>query len=215
MNKKQYLDKVVRGIKCTRRMKGEIRKQLESDIEERIGEGESLESILSQMGSAREIAEDFNENLSETEKKKYKRNKVLSILGAVVVILVILVTTVYWMLPKGTDIGSSKYFNAEEVEEQVITSIELLDKQEYDILQDISVAEMKWEDTKEIVEDTKEQIASDWGEKESYGTVYMTELSQLGKHYAVCEVTVVYENTNATYRITFDEEMKLAGLYIR
>lgn len=33
--------------------------------------------------------------------------------------------------------------------------------------------------------------------------------------YVVGQVTVNYENTNVTYTITFDEDLKLAGLYMK
>ena len=58
-------------------------------------------------------------------------------------------------------------------------------------------------------------ISDDWGERTSFGTIYMTELTQMGKHLAVGEITVTYENVSVTYRLTYDKDMKLAGLYIR
>lgn len=46
----------------------EIKKQLFTDIHMRISQGERLEEILSQMGTAKEIADGFNENISPKEK---------------------------------------------------------------------------------------------------------------------------------------------------
>ena len=45
--------------------------------------------------------------------------------------------------------------------------------------------------------------------------VYMAEVIQGGRHFAVGEMTVTYENVSATYRLTYDENMRLAGLYVR
>ena len=43
----------------------------------------------------------------------------------------------------------------------------------------------------------------------------MTEIVQGNTHMAVGEITVVYENITVTYRLSYDEEMRLAGLYVR
>ncbi len=43
----------------------------------------------------------------------------------------------------------------------------------------------------------------------------MVELIQMGQHFAVGEMTVTYENISATYRLTYDENMRFAGVYVR
>ena len=43
----------------------------------------------------------------------------------------------------------------------------------------------------------------------------MSEIRQRGQRYAVVQVAVMYENVEVTYTITFDENMKLAGLYMK
>ena len=49
----------------------------------------------------------------------------------------------------------------------------------------------------------------------SYGKIYSVESSQLGKTYAVVQMSVAYKNVSATYTLSFDEDMKLAGMYIK
>ena len=44
---------------------------------------------------------------------------------------------------------------------------------------------------------------------------YATEVIQNGEHYAIAQVTVSYENVNVVYTLTYDADMKLAGLYMR
>ncbi len=215
MNKKQYVNKALCGIKCTSKRKQEIRKQLETDIETRIDSGESLENVLLEMGTVREITDEFNDNLSDTEKRAYKRNKIIKILCVTLIIVVTVLLSIYLWFPKTSDVEESVYFDQKQVEEQVYLSIELLDEGNYDELQNISINEMKSNTTKAIIEDARNQIASKWGENVSYGKVYMTEVNQLGNSYVVCEVAVEYENVNVTYTITFDENMLLAGLYMR
>ena len=43
----------------------------------------------------------------------------------------------------------------------------------------------------------------------------MAEVKQKGQLFAVTEMSVSYENTAVTYRISFDKDMRLAGLYLR
>ncbi|MFI3177333.1 MAG: DUF3887 domain-containing protein [Eubacteriales bacterium] len=215
MNEQQYVNAILRGIKSTRTRKKDIRKQLEADIAERKNSGESIEGILLQMGSVQEVIDDFNENQSETDKVAYKRNRIFLIVGILLAVIIILVTAIWVWIPRMTSIEESEYFVQEEVESTLNIVIELLDQKDYEALQSISIEQMKWDETSQVVEDAKNQIATNWGEQVSVGTIYMTDMTQFGHHYAVCEVTVVYENTNVTYRITFDEDMRLAGLYLR
>ncbi len=61
----------------------------------------------------------------------------------------------------------------------------------------------------------KEQIGTEWGEFKSFVSVYTGEIKQMGKKFAVTEITALYENRSVTYTISFDEEMKLAGIYMK
>lgn len=215
MTKKKYLSKVLRGIKCSRKTKKDIQKQLETDIEMRLNEGEELENILEQMGTYKEVAESFNENMSDIEKKAYKRNIVLGILGLVVGFIIVVAIVVNAIIPKTYDIKDSIYFDEMQVEEQVIECIELFDQENSQELQAQSIESMQSYFAEDMIGEIKSQLSDDWGNQNSFGTVYMSELVQSNQHYVVTEVTVAYDNVTVTYRITFDTDMKLAGIYIR
>ena len=43
----------------------------------------------------------------------------------------------------------------------------------------------------------------------------MVEIKQMGKRMVTSQVTVAYENLSATYTITLDRDLKLAGLYMK
>ena len=105
MDAQKYVKAIARKIKCSGKKKKEIKKQLMTDIQMRIKQGEQLEEIISQMGTVREIAEGFNENISEEEQKRFVRNRVLKIVVPVITVLILLVLLVYWMLPKSFDIA--------------------------------------------------------------------------------------------------------------
>lgn len=215
MNERQYVNAIARKLKCSGKKKKEIKKQLLADIAMRMQQGEELQEIMSQIGTVKEFTDGFNENISEKEQKQYTRNKVLKILLSITVILVLLGGLGYWQLPKSYAIEQSKYFDKEQVENAMKTTIDLLDKQDYKALQENAVPEMQSFCNQEEMENVKKLVSEDWGKREAFGTVYMAELVQGNIHYAVGEITVSYENVNVTYHLTYDQDMQLAGLYIR
>lgn len=215
MDEKQYVNAIARRIKCNGKKKKEIKRQLLADITMRTEQGEDFQEIISQMGTAKEIADGFNENISEKEIKQYKRNRVIKIALSVIAVIIILASILYWMLPKSFAIEQSKYFDKEQVEDAMRTTIELLDAQDYATIQDYAIPQMQSILNHETMENVRKQITEDWGQRESFGVLYTMELVQGNEHFAVGEVTVSYENATVTYRLTYDREMQLAGLFIR
>ena len=215
MDERQYVNAIARKIKYNGKKKKEIRKQLLMDIHMRMEQGEQLEEIIAQMGTVKEIADGFNENIALKEQKRYVRNKVLKIVIPVIVVLVLLILFVYWMFPKSFDIEQSKYFNREQVETAMKETIELLDAGDYAALQERIVPRMQPLLNAETMDNVKGMLSDDWGERKQFGAVYMMELIQGNRHFAVGEITVTYENVSATYRLTYDKDMRLSGIYVR
>lgn len=219
MNVNQYINGIVRNIKCGGEKKNEIKKQLLADIDFRLQQGESLTDIMSQMGTVKEIADGFNESLAESEKKKYAKTKVIKTIAivfvALVVVLIAVLAFVCLFLPTGVDIEESEYFDKAQVERAMKDTIELLDNGDYAALQANAIEEMMPYLTEDGMEKSKEQVSEDWGKQLSIGKIYAAEVAQGKRHYAVGEVTVSYENVSVIYRLTYDTDMKLAGLYMR
>ena len=215
MDAKKYVNAIARKIKCNVKKKKEIKKQLLLDIDMRMKQGEQLEDIISQMGTVKEIADSFNENISLEEQKRYVRNKVMKIVIPIIVMLVFLILFVYWIFPKSYDIEQSKYFNKEQVETAMKETIELLDAGDYIALQERVTPQMQTLLNAETMDDVKGMLSDDWGERKLFGTVYMAGLVQGNRHFAIGEITVTYENVSATYRLTYDEDMRLSGIYVR
>ena len=215
MDAKKYVNAIARKIKCNGKKKKEIKKQLLMDIDMRMKQGEQLEEIISQMGTVKEIADSFNENISLEEQKRYVRNKVMKIVIPIIVILVFLILFVYWIFPKSYDIEQSKYFSKEQVETAMKETIELLDAGDYTALWERVTPKMQTLLNAETMDNVKGMLSDDWGERKLFGTIYMVELVQGNRHFAIGEITVTYENVSATYRLTYDEDMRLSGIYVR
>lgn len=215
MNINHYINRIIRKIKCSTAKKKEIKKELLMDIELRQEQGEALESIISQMGNIKEVADSFNENISLKEKRKYVMKKVISVVAFVAFIVLLAIVVLYKIVPKSVDIENSEYFDKQVVEDTVKETIMLLDDKKYSILQENAIDQMKEIINEETLGNAKAQITDEWGERQSFGAIYMTEMIQGNEHYAVAEIAVSYEYITAVYRLTYDKDMKLAGIYIR
>ena len=215
MNEKQYVDAVMGKITCSRRRKQEFQKQRLADIRLRLEEGEELKEIFSQMGTAKEVAAAFQETVPPEEQKRCVRTRITTITVCVVAGLLFLVAAVYWMLPKMQPIEESRYFDKEEVEAMMKTTIEQFDDEDWQTLQEQAIPEMQKFLTKEGIAEIKGTITEEWGERKEFGAVYLTELVQENISYVVGEITVTYEKVSVIYRLTYDREMKLAGFYVR
>ena len=216
MTKDKYIKEISKKLLCKKDKKAEIIKQITSDIDIAVENGSKIEDVLVNMGTPSEVASEFNDNFDERDKEKIlksrKRNKVLAIVGVVVAILVI---GVYLLLPTSIPLDKSKNFSEKEVIEKSKEIIRLYDEEKYDEIKSQSDEKMKSLDIKKVFSEVKAKFCSDFGDFVSYGKIYSVESSQLGKTYAVVQMSVAYKNVSATYTLSFDEDMKLAGMYIK
>lgn len=215
MDEKRYVNAVARKLKCGGKRKREIKRQLLADMQARENQGERLDDIISRMGKAEEIAEGFNENISAEERKRYARNRVLKIVIPISLALFFLGMAGYWLFPKTVDIEKSRYFDKEEVEAAMKETVELLDAEEYAALQENAIPQMQSLLNAETRESMRKALSDEWGERKQFGAVYLVEVIQGNRHLAVGEMTVTYENVSVTYRLSYDEDMRLAGIYVR
>lgn len=213
MNKGSYVNRILKNVKCSKTKKEEIRKQLLSDISTHMENGETMEQITESMGKAEEIAEEFNQNLSEEERKAYKKSKILKNLLSIVIVLILLCAFVWWWIPKTYEFGHSGRFVKETVEEKVEETISLLNANDFDALKVYAVEELQDTFTQETIDEGRAHLGDNWGEMQDIGTIYMLEVRQKGKTFLFTQVHVTYENVKVIYTINFDEEMRLAGIF--
>ena len=200
---------------CSTSRKKDIEKQLLMEIAERIQSGEQLAEIISEMGSIEEIADNFNEAISKEEKRNYKTKKLVKIILPVMFLVFVAICLLRWYLPKTSAIEDSTIFAQADIENQLIKTIDLLEVDDYNALQNISSSKMKPIFSGDTIKKAKSSLSEDWGKRMSIGNTYVVEMTQMNRHYAVCQVNTAYENVSVTYTITFDAEMKIAGLYMK
>lgn len=215
MSEKQYLKRIRRLLKCCKSKKDEIIKQIQSDIAIALEEGKDIDTVLSQMESPLELAKEFNESMSREELKAAGREKILKVSGIVIVAVLLLAAVVYWGFPKTSEISDSSIFNKDDIINMSKQVISCVDKDDMEGLKPLMTGKLKKVLTQKALTDAKSMISDDFGEFQTWGKTYIVALNQFGSDMAVTEVTVSYENVSVTYRLTFDDEMKLAGLYMR
>lgn len=215
MNKDQYVKAVMKKLKCTKARKKEIGKELAADIDAALEKGETIEEIVSKMGAA-DMAKEFNDNFSEEELKKAKRNKLCTVLAVIAVVIILLIAGGYWILPKSYPIEHGGQFREEEIKQTVDAVIAFFNEEDYEALRAMCYSEqMSAAMNKETLDPAKAMVGSDWGEFQGIGNTYMSKVEQMGNHVAVVQVNANYENAAVTYTLMLSEDLKLMGFYIK
>lgn len=216
MSAEQYVNIIIKKIRCSKQKRNEIKQQLLSDISISLENGEDLDRIIARMGSVDAVAREFNQNMPKEELQEYKRFRNLKTAIVVVAALFVLVCLGYWAVPKSAEIGKSGVFEEAAVEQQVQKVVQELDADDFEALKEESTEDMQSLLNEENIDSARAEVsADDWGALQSFGNTYMAEKKQRGQLYVVVEVNVSYENIGVTYTLAFDDEMKLAGLYMR
>lgn len=215
MEKSKYLRMICKKLRCGTAKKKEIVKQIESDISIAMEGGKSFEEVMENMGNPVEVAREFNENFSEEEVKLGKRQKRLKTAGIILGVIIVLLAVIFWILPKAGMLSDSNTFSEEELTKKAKEVIKLIDENDMEALNPLMTEQMQEFLTEEILQGSKTAISDDFGAFLSWGKVYSAEISQAGMKTAVLEITVSYENAVVTYRLSFDENMLLSGLYMR
>lgn len=215
MNQENYLKEVEKHLNCGKARKKQIRRELEADICTASEQGEEWEETRKRMGEPAELAREFNENMGNTKRKMSRPKKILLICAAVAAVLAVLAAVLFWLLPKTYPISASSIFQEETVASEAEEIVELLNEKDYETLQEKSTDQMKTVMNEEYMEGAKAQVGGDWGEFQRFTSSISVEAVQQGKHFAITELTALYENRSVTYQISFDENMELAGIYMR
>ena len=220
MNKESYVKAVAKRLTCSKARQAEFVRDLESDIAAALSAGETWEQVESRMGDPRQVAQEFNEDLSEAERaagKKRKRTKTIAIVATVAVaVAAIIGAATWWASPKTAPAGQSSHQTEQQVIERAQEVVALLDAGDYETLQSMSIDEMKAGLNAEMMEQAREiTVPGDWGAFGSFGNAYATEISQSGQVFDVVEVVAVYEKATVTYGISFLNGEELAGIRMR
>ena len=106
-------------------------------------------------------------------------------------------------------------FDVQVVEQHVMATITRFEKDDITGLQAEATAELRPHLTAEQVTGAKAEFAPKWGPRGAVGKPLMTAGTEGDKWYVICELAVGYKATAVVYRLSYDENMKLAGFFVR
>ncbi len=218
MNQELYFRKLGKELHCGKKKKAEVLEELRADVGEALSQGETWEQILERMGSPKELAGELNENMGFGGKasgglKVWK--VVLIVAGTILLLLLLAGFFLYRSLPKSYEIGTTGLFDPEEVQASAQEIVTLFDSGDYEALKEKAIDEMKPMLTEEELGKARLESLGELGEFQKFSGYIAAEVKQGKDTFAVTEVTVLYQERSVIYRISFDEEMRLAGLYMR
>ena len=213
MNKDKYIKLVMKNLKCSHQQKRKIKIDLENDIAIAIKEGKSFEDIMKRMGSPIEVANEFNENLGVADKKSHKK-LIIGIVVGVVGLLVIGILYVRSLIPETYPLGTSGLFQKEEVEKNNTKVAELIGNDDFQGLIDMSSPELQEKLPVSKLKEGKKSLG-ELGKFQRLTSEYHSEVKQNSQMMVVSEVVALYEKRSVTYRLTFDEQGVLIGIYMK
>lgn len=213
--KEKYIKQIMKLLTCSKKRKEEIKQQLVSDIDAAVTSGEKEEDVIKRMGTAKKIADAFNQSFSPEEVKAYKKELRKRRVLDIVLVMLVIAFGLWWMMPKNKVLEDSDRFQTATVEAQAKEVVQMLDNGDYDGLRKMAVDKLAPMINEEEVEHARDNLAEDWGKLLNYGSIYMVESVQRGQHSAVVQMSISYENASVTYTISFDKNMKLNGLWMK
>ena len=106
-------------------------------------------------------------------------------------------------------------FDVQVVEQHVMATITRFEKDDIAGLQAEATTGLRPHLTAEQVTGAKAEFAPKWGPRGAVGKPLMTAGKEGDKWYVICELAVGYKATAVVYRLSYDENMKLAGFFVR
>lgn len=187
---------------------------MKSDIALALANGEGWEEIEERLGSAKELANDLNENFDYSKKTNSIRNLLIGVFVGIGIVIIVGVCIFHFLIPKSYSIDESKIFDENSLNEKVQVVIDCLNTDDYDRLMSISDDFMQKSSTQEGLNGAIETLG-DLGNFKSITRANFVEVKDQGNVIAVGEIVALYENKSVTYTISFDRDMKLVGLYMK
>lgn len=214
MNKEKYINNVLKNINCSKNDKVKIKEDLNSDIAVALDSGESWVEIKKRLGSPEELASELNENFDYPVRSNSKRNIFIGVFIGVTVVILSIVLLFNYFVPKSSSIDESKIFDIEVLNQKVELVIDCLNTDNYEQLMTFSNDLMKQSLSYEELNSAILSLG-ELGDFKSITRTNFSEVKNKKEIMAVGEIVALYEQKSVTYTISFDEDMKLAGLYMK
>jgi hypothetical protein len=225
MKQKTYLRKTMHKLQCNKKRKQEFIRQLMSDMESALEAGEDWDSIQKRLGTPEDISHDFNENLGDTAVRYRRRKTVFLSVGIGLVALAVLVVPAVLLSNQNsvpntgntvtsTTTSSEKTLSDETAVELSHQIIEQFNDDSYDTILSRADSTCKKSLTADALQQSKEIVMSNAGDFQKYEGDSITVVTT-GSRYTTVQTTARYQNQTVIFTISWDDEQKLCGFYLK
>lgn len=220
MNQQSYVKAVAKRLACSKERRGEFARDLESDIAAALASGETWQRVEQRLGDPRQMAQEFNEGLSDAERavgRRRKRNRVIALaIAALLVMAAVLAAATWWATPRTAPAGQGAGATEQQVLERAREAVGYMGEGDYDALRSMAPASLRDRLPDELLNEARSTVGGgDWGAFTSFGTAYANEVTQAGQTIEAVEIVAVYENAVVTYTLTFDENLQMTNFFVR
>lgn len=220
MNQASYVKTVAKHLVCSKARRDEFVGDLESDIAAALAAGEAWEQVEHRLGDPRQMAAEFNADLSDSERaagKKRKRNRIIGIVVAVALVLVaVIAVAAWWVMPHYVAVGEASGHTEQQIIERSQEVVELFSDGDAQAIAALGNETMKQGLNEQMIQAARDAInGGDWGDFKSFGTIYVGEFVQMGQTSNPVELVAVYEHATVTFTLAFNGDMELTGLFVK
>lgn len=213
MNEEKYIREVLKQLNCSKKDKLKIKEDLKSDLQLALESGKTWQEIQESLGSPLDYANELNEEFAYSPKKSRKK-LIITIICIVIIVILAIVWAFNYFIPKTYPLGDSTIFKKDELQVQVDEVIDDLNNENYSALKNISSDELKAHINKKELNKAKATLGN-LGTYQKITNQEFYEVKAQGQTYALIEVVALYDVRSVTYTISFNEEMELAGIYMK
>lgn len=208
----KYIKEIYKALRCNKAEKKRIINDLRSDIMIAIEEGESFEDIEERLGTPTDYAKEFNENLGIV--KKSNKRLFIGLGCGLVLAIVCFIGYQYLTTPKTILLQDSKIFNAQEVFDLSDKAVSYLTNKDYTGLESMFSDVIKQNTSEEEIFGVYDQLG-EIGSFKKISDRQFVEYKDKSGVAAVGDVVVEYEKRTIIYRLSFNEDLQIIGLYMR
>ena len=139
------------------------------------------------------------------------------IITGVLTVVILAAVIIWYAVPKTKELGTSgSPFDEVTVLEDARQIARLMGKQDYDtILNTWGNDTLRKALDDEKLKSAYQGVNEDWGNLVAFGEHNARQVTQMGHTFAMISIRTSYENTDVILTMTFDRDMKLAGLYLK
>lgn len=213
MNEEKYIREVLKQLNCSKKDKLKIKEDLKSDLQLALESGKTWQEIQESLGSPLDYANELNEEFAYSPKKSRKK-LIITIICIVIIVILAIVWAFNYFIPKTYPLSDSTIFKKDELQVQVDEVIDDLNNENYSALKIISSDELKAHINKKELNKAKATLGN-LGTYQKITNQEFYEVKAQGQTYALIEVVALYDVRSVTYTISFNEEMELAGIYMK